>query len=480
MILWNKKSIIEALGSDLIYIDENYDYKIDSVVFDNRAVKEYSLFIAKKGEKTDGHNFIEQTLQNNKNVVALANNGFSEKFKNNSRIILVKDTVIAMEKMAKYARNRIKGKVIGITGSVGKTTTKEIFYSCLSNFGKVHCNIQSFNNYIGVMTTLCNLPQDTDFAIIEMGMSEKGEMERLSEIVRPDITTILNIFSAHLEFFKEEKDIAYAKSEIFKYQNKNGFTVLNKTNKHFNIMEQEAKNNKINDILTFSENKSVDADVVINNYSYNDKTDLYDVGYKINNKIVNFELANDDYNIALNLMSLLCVMNKLKLNFDKIKNSLKNFKTPRGRNNIEEVIYNGKNITIINGSYNAANPLVFIRGLELMNKLSLKKNTNRKIAIFGDIKEAGDKTEEFMLSLKQPIIDSGINVLICIGDKIKVLHEALKNKIETKYFEETSEVIPLIKDLLQDNDLVFIKSSNSVKTWKILDEITGSSTDKLV
>ena len=412
MILWNKKSIIEALGSDLIYIDENYDYKIDSVVFDNRTVKEYSLFIAKKGEKTDGHNFIEQTLQNNKNVVVLANNGFSEKFKNNSRIILVKDTVIAMEKMAKYARNRIKGKVIGITGSVGKTTTKEIFYSCLSNFGKVHCNIQSFNNYIGVMTTLCNLPQDTDFAIIEMGMSEKGEMERLSEIVRPDITTILNIFSAHLEFFKEEKDIAYAKSEIFKYQNKNGFTVLNKTNKHFNIMEQEAKNNKINDILTFSENKSVDADVVINNYSYNDKTDLYDVGYKINNKIVNFELANDDYNIALNLMSLLCVMNKLKLNFDKIKNSLKNFKTPRGRNNIEEVIYNGKNITIINGSYNAANPLVFIRGLELMNKLSLKKNTNRKIAIFGDIKEAGDKTEEFMLSLKQPIIDSGINVLI--------------------------------------------------------------------
>ena len=215
-ILWNRERLKKAIGNDLVYIDENYDYKIDSVVFDNRKVSEYSLFVAKKGEKTDGHEFIETTLNSNKNVVALANDGYSEHFKNNSRIILVKDTVVAMEKMAKYARDDVKGKVIGITGSLGKTTTKELFYSCLSNFGKVHCNIMSFNNYIGVLTTLCNLPIDTDFAVIEMGMNAAGEMEQLSKIVRPDITTILNIASAHLAFFREEKDIAYAKSEIFK------------------------------------------------------------------------------------------------------------------------------------------------------------------------------------------------------------------------------------------------------------------------
>ena len=476
-VLWNKERLKQAIGSDLIYIDENYDYNIDSVVFDNRRVNKYSLFIAKKGENNDGHNFIEETLKNNKNVVALANENFSEKFKNNSRIILVKDTVLAMEKMAKYARNTVKGKVIGITGSLGKTTTKELFYSCLSNFGKVHTNIMSFNNYFGVMTTLCNLSQDVDFAVIEMGMNAKGEMEKLSEIVRPDITTILNIASAHLEFFKEEKNIAYAKSEIFKFQKKDGFTVLNKANKYFDVMESEAKKNEINDILTFSEDKNIDATVVLEKYDYDEANDFYNAEYKIANKIINFELTSSDYNVALNLMSLLCVMNKLNLDFDKIKDTIKNFGTPRGRNNIEKTVYNGKNITIINGTYNAVNPLVFVRGLELMDKISKKEKSSRRIAFFGDIKEAGEKTDEFLLSLKQPILDSEVDILFCIGDKIKVLYDSLKDEIDARYFRESKEIVPLLKDLLKDGDLVFIKGSKGIKTWKILDEITGYPTD---
>lgn len=476
-ILWNRERLKKAIGNDLVYIDENYDYKIDSVVFDNRKVSEYSLFVAKKGEKNDGHEFIETTLNSNKNVVALANDGYSEHFKNNSRIILVKDTVVAMEKMAKYARDDVKGKVIGITGSLGKTTTKELFYSCLSNFGKVHCNIMSFNNYIGVLTTLCNLPIDTDFAVIEMGMNAAGEMEQLSKIVRPDITTILNIASAHLAFFREEKDIAYAKSEIFKYQKKNGFAVLNRANKYFDIIQKEAKNNEINKVIDFSEDKNIDANVVLEEYFYEETNDLYRANYKINGSTVNFEFTSSDYNVAINLMSLLGVMAELKLNFETIKDSVKNFGTPRGRNNVEEAIYDGKNITIINGTYNAVNPLVFVRGLELMDKIAKKKSVNRKIAFFGDIKEAGEKTEEFLLSLKQPILDHKVDILIGIGDKIKVLCESLKDDIDVKYFKESLEVVPLLKNLLQNNDLLFIKGSKSIKTWKILDEITGYQTD---
>lgn len=475
-ILWNANRIKSAIGSDLIYIDDTYDYKIDNVVFDNRKVSDYSLFIAKKGENTDGHNFIEATLNNNKSVVVLANDGFNNNFKDNPRVILVRNTVEAMEKMAKYARDMVKGTVIGITGSVGKTTTKELFYSCLSNFGKTYCNTMSFNNYFGVMTTLCNLPQDTDYAIIEMGMNSKGEMEKLSEIVQPDITTILNITSAHLAFFKEEKDIAYAKSEIFRFQKKSGFTVLNCDSDYVDILTSEANKNKIASILTFSE-KEKSASVVLSKYYQDEDSDKYKANYEIDGKTIEFSFTTPDYNVAINLMSLLCVMKSLKLDFEKIKKTLEEFGTPRGRNNIEETEFDEKHITIINGTYNAVNPIVFVRGLELMDKIAKRKKPNRKIAIFGDIREAGDKSEEFMLSLRQPILENKIDILIGIGDIIKVLCDSLKNEIDVKYFKESSEVIPLIKDLLQDNDLLFIKGSKGIKTWKILDEITGYPTE---
>ena len=302
-MLWNNENLREALNDELIFMDDNYNYEIDNVVFDSRRVNGKSLFIAKQGESSDGHYFIEDVLQNFPDATILANNGFSEKFYNNPRIILVKDTLIAMEKMAIYKRDNTKGKVIGITGSLGKTTTKELLNTCLENYGKTHCNIMSFNNKIGVMTTLCNMKEDTDYAIIEMGMSAKGEMEELSELVQPDITIILNVVLAHSQFFKNEKDIALAKAEILDFQRINGFTVINKNNKYFELFENSAKNHQIK-VLTFSETNN--ADVILKDYEKNNN--LYIAKYQINNEIYEFKLSNKDYNIAINLMPILNIL----------------------------------------------------------------------------------------------------------------------------------------------------------------------------
>ena len=476
MILWNKEKIKTALKDDLIFIDEKYNFQIDNVVFDNRRINGNSLFIARKGEKNDGHNYIEQTLNSNQNVIILANESYindNQQLKNNSRIIVVKDTIIAMEKMAIYARNNIKGVVIGITGSLGKTTTKELFYSCLSIFKKTFCNIQSFNNYIGVLTTLCNLPQNTDFAIIEMGMNQKGELEELSRIVQPDITVITNVVSAHSVYFNEEKEIAYAKAEIFKYQKKNGFCILNKSNKYFSLLENEAKKNNINTILTFGENINTDVSLI----EYKQEDDFFISKYKINNQFIEYKFFSPDYNIVLNIMPLLVLMNKSNLDFNKIKDVLENFNVPRGRNNIEYSNYEGKNITIINGSYNAVNPLTFIRGLDLIDKIANRQKINRRIAIFGDIREAGENSENFMLSLKEHIIKAKIDILICIGDVIECLYNSIKNEVKSMYFKEYTQSIPIIKDLIQDNDLLFIKSSKGIKTYKILNELVENKMD---
>ena len=472
VILWNRDRLKSAIGDDLIFIDDNYDYQIENVVFDNRKIIGNSLFVAKKGENNDGHNFISDVIKKT-NAICLANaSNFKDNHNNNSRVVLVKDTVKAMEKMAKFARDDIEGKVVGVTGSLGKTTTKELLYTCFSNYGKSFCNIQSFNNYFGVLTTLCNLPNDTKFAVIEMGMSATGEMEELSRIVRPDITIILNIAMAHIGFFEKEEFIASAKSEIFIHQKKNGFAILNRDSKYFNFLSDRAKKNNINTIYSFGEELSANNLVQMLDYTIRD--DQYFAKYKINNKEETFEFQSPDKNIARNLMTFLCIANVLGLDFEKCKNSVKEFGVPRGRNNIEKASFDGKNITIINGTYNAVNPIAFISGLEVMKKLD---TGNRKIAVFGDIREAGDKSEEFMLSLEKYILDAKVGILIGIGEHIKVLCDSMKDKIQVMYFTDSTQVVPLIKNLLQNNDLIFIKASKGIKTWKILDELTGYPTD---
>ena len=476
-MIWNKTSLKQALLDDIVYMDQNSEYIIENVVYDNRRISGKTLFIAKKGEKTDGHNYIEETLNKYPEAIILANYNFDKenKFKNHPRIILVKDTIEAMEKLAKYKRKTTKAKVIGITGSLGKTTTKELFYSCLSNFGKTHCNIMSFNNYTGLSMTLCNLPDDVQYVILEMGMSAKGEMEKLSEIAKPDITIILNIVAAHSQFFHDEKEIALAKSEIFINQNKNYWTILNSSNEYYPILKQEAIKNGIKKILTFSEQQNNDSNIFLKKYNIID--DNANIVYNIKGKDFTFNTSNLDYNVAINLMPILLTIDELNLNIEKIYNTVENFGTPRGRNNIENANFNGKNITIINGTYNAVNPLAFIRGFELMNKISKNKKFNKKIAILGDIREAGENTEPFMLSLEKYILESKIDILFCIGEHIKILFDSIKSKINAKYYTNVLDSIQDVTDIIENNDLIFIKSSKGIKTYKILNELVDTPMD---
>lgn len=474
-VLWNFDRLSKALSGEIVRIDKTFEFEIENVVFDSRKIINNSLFISKKGENTDGHNFIDSVLKNT-NACVLADAKYLDKYSSESRVIVVNDTVYAMEMMAKYARDTVKGTVFGITGSLGKTTTKEIFYSCLSEVGKSFRNIMSFNNHMGVLTTLCNLPQDTDYAIIEMGMSEKGEMEKLSSIVRPDITIITNIAKAHMEFFEKEEDIAHAKAEIFKYQKDDGFTVLNKDSIYYNLLSNEAKKNNISEIYSFSDDDN-NADITLRRYYLDKSSSNYRADYEINNKMYTFSFSSSDYNVAINFMAVLACCKPLNIDPKSFQTAIENFATPRGRNNVEEANYDGKHITLINGSYNAVNPVAFTSGLELLKKLDSKNNYPRRVAIFGDIREAGDNSEAFMLSLEKPILDAKIDILIGVGEHIKSLCDNLQNKIQVKYFKQSAEVILILKELLENNDIVFIKSSKGIKTWKILDEITGYPTE---
>lgn len=452
-MLYNKEDLKKALQDNIIFFDENYDNIIDNFVLDSREARDNTLFIAKKGENNDGHDFIKDLIKN-KTTTIIAEY-LPKEVEQNSKIILVKNTVRAMEQLAIYSRNRLNGYIIGITGSVGKTSTKEIFYHCLSKIDKTHCNNKSFNSYFGILDTLINTPSDTKFAIFEMGMNEYGEMDILRNFIKPTITVITGIFPIHIGNFKKEEDIAIEKSKI--NDNNTITTILNKDNKWYNLLYKDAKNKNIKNIITFGTN----GDVELQNQEI--KNNEAELTYLINNNTYKIKTLNLDKSMAINFSSLLCFVKSVNLDINIILKAFYDYKTYDGRNNIEKI----KNFTIINGTYNA-NIKSFISGLELMN--NIYKQNQRKVCIFGDILELGNKAKDIHLELVEPINNNNIDIFIGVGENMKYVVDNLK--INNKYhFDNTKELIKEYKKIIRDNDLIFIKASNGLHFSKIIEDI---------
>lgn len=452
-MLYNKEDLKKALQDNIIFFDENYDNIIDNFVLDSREAGNNTLFIAKKGENNDGHDFIKDLIKN-KTATIIAEY-LPKEVEQNSKIILVKNTIKAMEQLAIYSRNRLNGYIIGITGSVGKTSTKEIFYHCLSKIDKTHCNNKSFNSYFGILDTLINTPSDTKFAIFEMGMNEYGEMDVLRNFIKPTITVITGIFPIHIGNFKKEEDIAIEKSKI--NDNNTITTILNKDNKWYDLLYKDAKNKNIKNIITFGTN----GDVELQNQEI--KNNEAELTYLINNNTYKIKTLNLDKSMAINFSSLLCFAKSVNLDINIILKAFYDYKTYDGRNNIEKI----KNFIIINGTYNA-NIKSFISGLELMN--NIYKQNQRKVCIFGDILELGDKAKEIHLELVEPINNDNIDIFIGVGENMKYVVDNLK--INNKYhFDNTKELIKEYKKIIRDNDLIFIKASNGLHFSKIIEDI---------
>ncbi len=452
-MLYNKEDLKKALQDNIIFFDENYDNIIDNFVLDSRDIKNNTLFIAKKGENNDGHNFIKDLIKN-KTITIIAEY-LPKGIEQNPRIILVKNTIEAMEQLAIYSRNRLNGYIIGITGSIGKTSTKEIFYHCLSKIDKTHCNNKSFNSYFGILDTLINTPSNTKFAIFEMGMNEYGEMDVLRNFIKPTITVITGIFPIHIGNFKKEEDIAIEKSKI--NDNNTITTILNKDNKWYDLLYKDAKNKNIKNIFTFGSN----GDVELQNQEI--KNSEAELTYLINNNTYKIKTLNLDKSMAINFSSLLCFAKSINLDISIISKAFYDYKTYDGRNNIEKI----KNFTIINGVYNA-NIKSFISGLELMN--NIYKQNQRKVCIFGDILELGDKAKDIHLELVEPINNNNIDIFIGVGENMKYVVDNLK--INNKYhFNNIEELIKEYKKIIKDNDLIFIKASNGLHFSKIMEDI---------
>ena len=431
-------------------------FSFKELSIDSQKIKKNSLFVAIKGKNKDGHDYVKNALKKGA-VKAIVSRKL--KFINQNKQIKVSNTHNILKSIGYNTRNFSNSKVIGITGTAGKTTLKNLLNFVLLKYGKTHSSPKSFNNQYGVPISVSNLSKDTEFGIFEIGMSKKGEINELSKIVRPNIGVITNISYAHKENFHSLKDIAKAKAEILNNISEDGYIILNKDDKFFKYLYNKAKLKKLK-ILSFSLKKKTNIylkKIIKTN-------NLYKLIINIQNKDYLFYTKYNFKNFIQNVLATLSILSSMNLDLNIIKKSIVKFYIPQGRGDISKISIYGKSIKLIDESYNA-NPLSMKSAINNFSRY--KKEGSKKILILGDMLELGNDSKKFHRLLSNEINKTDISKVYVYGNDIKETYKNLKIQKKGGIIERLDYMKRIFKKDINNNDVVMIKGSNATGLFKI-------------
>jgi UDP-N-acetylmuramoyl-tripeptide--D-alanyl-D-alanine ligase len=439
----------------------NENLLVKGVSTDTRTIEEGTVFLPLCGDNFNGHDFIPDALKKGACAVIV---GQGENFDLNTLqkedlwVFSVKDTLLAYQEIAASYLLEFKNlKKIGITGTSGKTTTKEIIKSILSAKYKVHANYANFNNRVGVPKTALEVEPDHDVVIFEMGMGAPFDIDILSKIVKPDISIITSIGEGHLEFFDSIEDIARTKKGIFKYSNENGYAILSINTNLYSILIQNIKIK----LIKFDEKNSEKIHVLKDN-----GIEGYEIEYSKEN--VHYPLGG-----AHNLINLhfgIYVGEVLGLKKEDIIKGIENISVPGMRNQIKKGEY-----TIIVDCYNA-NPSSMKVSLDFFNTADNKKNGN-KIAVLGDMLELGKSSPRLHFEVGKHIGEecADIDYVFLFGTLSKNILEGLISgsfdREKVFYFDDKNELNKKLKKTINKNDMILFKASRGMKLEEVADNI---------
>lgn len=445
------KEIRDFLNGEFINSTKNYN--IDNISTNSKDVTSSSLFIPIIGETHDGHNFMEDAYNNGcKNFLIDKNHTFN---KTDVNLIKVDDTTIALGNLASAYKEMFKVVCVGVTGSVGKTSTRDIIYSVISKQYKTLKNEGNLNNNIGIPKTLFNLDKSYKAAVIEMGMNHKGEIKYLTDMVNPYIAVISNIGLSHIENFENQEGIFKAKMEITSNFNKNNILIVNGDDPY--LKKVKPKNPEYR-VYTYGFSKS--NDIYCTNYVIG--KDYIDFTCIINYNEEYFRIPTIAKHNIYNAMAAILVAINLNIGLPKIKEGLREFTLTKGRQTIIEKKY----LTIIDDSYNASLDSVK-SAVDVLNNFK-----TRRVAILGDILETGSYNEEIHKNIGA-YLPKKIDFLIAVGPSSKyIIDEAIKqgfNKDNIVHFNTYENLLTNITKLLQKNDTVLVKASHGIKLYEVVE-----------
>lgn len=445
--------IAKVSGGRCITGDDYVSKEVESITTDSREASCGCMFVAIKGERVDGNKFISGAYEDG--ALCCMSENEPEKVPEGAAYIVVDSCLQALKDIAEYYREVCGTKIIGITGSVGKTSTKEMIASVLSEKFNTLKTLGNFNNELGVPLTLFRLRPEHEVAIVEMGISDFGEMTRLSKIVKPDACVITNIGQCHLENLGDRDGVLKAKTEIFKYLKKDGKAYLN---------GDDDKLSSVSDVngtrpYLFGFNKSNDiyADNIINHGLAGTELDAVTKDVTIHIKV-----PVPGKHMVSNALAAVAAGLDMGMTPDEIKNGISRFEPVGGHSSI----YETDMFTIMDDCYNA-NPVSMKAGLDVLSDVS-----GRKVAIIGDMFELGSDEKEMHYDIGRYAALKNIDCIICIGELAKEYEKGANDAGKIKgvyYFADKDKAIIKLYEILQKSDSILVKASHGMHFEKIVD-----------
>ncbi len=434
------KNIAEACGGTL-HGHNVTEEEAQGVVLDSRKGEPGFVFVASRGEKTDGHQYIDDVFQ--KGAIGVVCEMLPEVPK--GPCIVVKDSLLALQDIAKYYREQLDITVVGITGSVGKTSTKECIASVLEQKYKVLKTEGNYNNEIGLPLMVLKINSEHEIAVLEMGINHFGEMRRLSRIAQPDICVMTNIGPCHLEFLNSLEGVLQAKSEIFEYMKENGTVIVNGDDSLLQNLNEV--NGKPTISFGIQDSRTVYAKQI---------EDLGLFGTKITvchgEQQIDAQIPLPGKHMVYNALAAIAVADLLKLSAEEVRKGLADLKSLKGRSNLIQL----ENKVLIDDCYNA-NPVSVKAALDLLATAS-----GRKVAILGDMFELGEKERELHEEIGAYAMKKEIDVLICVGELSSSMYHAAKDQNKQKtlyYFSSKEELLSVLPTMLEEGDTILVKAS---------------------
>ena len=448
-VLWTVEGMAAAIGAER---EGALPLSVPGISIDSRTLAPGDAFFAIQGDHRDGHDFVAAALASKAGLAVAAADRRSE-LPQDVPLLVVPDVLAALRALAAAARARLQGKVIGVTGSVGKTGTKEALRLALSQDGETHASAASYNNHWGVPLSLARCPASARYAVLEMGMNHAGEIVPLSRLARPHVAIITTVAPVHLEFFGSLAKIADAKAEIFLGLEAGGAAVINRDNSQFVHLKRRAKQAGVARIVSFGEREQADARLI--------KCALHPGCSAVQADILGTELTYKigapGRHLVHNSLAVLAAAVLVGADLALAALALADFKPASGRGAAFEIDLPGGPATVIDECYNA-NPASMAATLALLGQRPVGAR-GRRIAVLGDMLELGPRGRALHRGLLAPVDANAIDLVFCCGPLMRALWRALPASRRGGYAEDSAALEPQVLSAVGAGDVVMVKGS---------------------
>ncbi len=462
MSLWTSADAARATGGT-----STRDWVADGVSIDTRTIQPGDLFVALKAVR-DGHDFVAQALA--KGAAAALVTHRPEGVAEDAPLLIVPDIQAALEDLGRAGRARAGARVVGITGSVGKTSTKEMMRAALAGQGRVHAAEASYNNHWGVPLTLARMAPDADFAVIEIGMNHPGEIAPLARQARPHVILITTVGAAHLEAFGSVDGIAEEKASICEGLEPGGAAVLNGDVPQLSILIRAAERAGAR-VVTFGMTEGLDARLLDLRLG-----DGATVGRAtLRGEPLHLKVSSEGAHFAVNALGALAAAEALGADRAMALNGLAGWTPPAGRGGREAIAWGDGEVTLLDDAFNA-NPTSMAAGLATLAGLRPEDGPGRirrgrRIAILGDMLELGGDEMALHAALESDPAMQAIDAVHCVGPRMRALHDALPEDRRGRWAETPDDLAPELGRLIDAGDIVLVKGSKGSRVSRLVDAI---------